>query len=117
MQPKKKKKKKEERKGENDDGVYRLVWSSSASLFRSFLRRNTGKVCCDDMSRDIGTRGTHEKCSHALKNVPGSALPAYEVAFGKHRAAFQLARSFRLTRLIQIVRNSGEDENGAAARS
>ena len=32
--------------------------------------------------------------AHALKNVGGSALPAYEVAFGKHRAAFQLAGAY-----------------------
>lgn len=37
-----------------------------------------------------------------LKNVAvGSALPAYEVAFGKHRAAFQLGQASGLRSLFK----------------
>lgn len=43
-----------------------------------------------------------------LKNVAvGSALPAYEVAFGKHRAAFQLGQA---SGSPSLFKSSGEDE-------
>ena len=50
-----------------------------------------------------------------LKNVAvGSALPAYEVAFGKHRAAFQLGQASGLRSLFKSsgtgkMRERGED--------
>lgn len=39
--------------------------------------------------------------AHAFKNVPGPALPAYEVAFGKHPVAFQLAVASSLRGLFK----------------
>lgn len=71
--------------------------------------------------RVLSEKGGHVwKMLARLKNVAvGSALPAYEVAFGKHRAAFQLGQASGLRSLFKSSgtreMREGRGRNGSVA--